>query len=995
MNATFPKRFEEVVKRQPSRIALEVDGSVNWSYARLHRYVHAIASRLTGDGMSPGSVIGVALDKSPEYIAVLIAVWRMRCVAVPVASQMPVKRKTECLRRAKASLTIDQTWLDGVQSEERPDSAARSGAPLVETQHLTASYPDPTDPAYLFFTSGSTGRPKGVLVSHEGLVPMLEAQISTFQLDSETRSLFYLSIAFDASLSDIGTCLLAGGTLLLESDLERLSVEQVFSRMTERRVTYADLPPSLLTHATSLRLDAPPTLHTIVMGGEVCPEKTIEWWAQRVRLVNVYGPTEATVCTSMEVCTPQPTIADEVKSRSIGIPIASASYRLEPTKDNAASSGELWIGGPAVALGYVDDPQLTENRFQMIAGKRWFRTGDRVQQDASGEWFFAGRIDRQFKLLGKLVEPVEIERCLSEIEGVAVASVFPIGAPQVTAIGCLLEHELGVPLDVDYVVQQLRVSLPDWMIPLHIRIADQIPRLETGKLDVAAAVKLVSNESALQTECKPDPVAAQPFHQADQMRQIWEETLEQVSVGWDDDFFLLGGDSLSALRLVAKCESEGIAFSTSTLYRERTLRRCVADVTVNHSRSTSELEREVAKVLPMCRGAERNAWPSQQPEDQRKRRHILLTGATGLVGGNVLRVLVDEGWCQITCLVRAEDSNHARDRLVETQRRFVRCPVSDCIVRVSVVCGDVSRHRLGLADSDWQRLVHDVTDVVHLAANVSMTQGLEDVLADNVHSVARAVHFAREGHPKSLWYASTLSVFVATDRQQESFEEMDDLSTDANVFGGYGQSKWIAERLVQSQRHIPLGIFRLGLIARETIDPREPTDQLSRFTQGIAEMGIYPKGCDSISFDLTPVDYSAHAINKVVREERVGVYHLCGERSVSLGEWVQAMRAIGIPLQEVSIDLLLEQMGKSIGRCRSDAAAAAFLALRRRLSCDEVAARHREHDLFLATGVHFSSQRADEALAEISWRRKIDTQRLQRIVLSTGVTEPSTARKME
>ena len=228
MNATFPERFEEVVKRQPSRIALEVDGSVNWSYARLHRYVHAIASRLAGDGMSPGSVIGVALDKSPEYIAVLIAVWRMRCVAVPVSSQMPVKRRTECLRRAKASLTIDQTWLDGVQSEERPDSAARSGAPLVETQHLTASYPDPTDPAYLFFTSGSTGRPKGVLVSHEGLVPMLEAQISTFQLDSETRSLFYLSIAFDASLSDIGTCLLAGGTLLLESDLERLSVEQVF-----------------------------------------------------------------------------------------------------------------------------------------------------------------------------------------------------------------------------------------------------------------------------------------------------------------------------------------------------------------------------------------------------------------------------------------------------------------------------------------------------------------------------------------------------------------------------------------------------------------------------------------------------------------------------------------------------------------------------------------------------------------------------------------------
>ena len=275
------------------------------------------------------------------------------------------------------------------------------------------------DLAYVIFTSGSTGRPKGVMVAHRGIVPMLDDQVVAFGLRPGCRALWLLSPAFDASLSDVGTALLAGATLCIEPDGPLGPAAGLLDVLRGRGITHVDLPPALLGVLDLAGL--PDCVETIVIGGEPCPPEVVRRWAARVRLVNVYGPTEATVCTSLCVCDPVAWIEP-----LLGRPIAGACYHvldesLRPVPPG--TPGELCLTGPGLALGYLGEHALTARKFPVRNGQRLYRTGDRVVVRDDGEYVFLGRVDRQVKILGMLVEPEEVEARLREHPGVAHAAV--------------------------------------------------------------------------------------------------------------------------------------------------------------------------------------------------------------------------------------------------------------------------------------------------------------------------------------------------------------------------------------------------------------------------------------------------------------------------------------------------------------------------------------------------------------------------------------------
>ncbi|MGI9473732.1 MAG: non-ribosomal peptide synthetase [Rubripirellula sp.] len=971
MTATFPERFDVVAAEHASRSAVECDGET-WTYQRLRRFVDMIASAIERKGAAHGSVIAIELDKSPEYIACVIAVWKAGCVAMPLPSSFPMQRRTDCMRRSEALFAMDGDWI----AEAILDS---NDAPITRNPALPKTAAE--DPAYLFFTSGSTGKPKGVIVSHAGLVPMLAAQVSMFGLNRDTRSLFYLSTAFDASLSDIGTCLLAGGTLLIETDAQSLSVRGLFDRMEERCVTFADLPPSLMTHAAEMRLEPPASLRTVVIGGEVCPLSTLRWWSSRVRLINVYGPTEATICTSMELCDPQ-----QLDPRpTIGQPIASVQYRLEEVAGSSEPAGrqhELWIGGPAVALGYLGDETMAQERFVFEKGCRWYRTGDLVQRDARGRWLFQGRIDRQFKVLGKLVEPAEIERRLMAIDDITAAYALPLGDLMTKSIGCLVELRPGSGIDPSSVIACLKDGLPTWMIPQHVRVMDRIPRTESGKFDASAA------RACFALDCTTSS-SEDLGERANRLRMIWMQTLGLKRVGWDDDFFLIGGDSIAALRLLARCELEGFPLTTSTLMSERTIRGCLRGDNAGTSRSTGDLQLEVDNQLANCEptaSVVASGFQVRSEPSSRELRHVLLTGATGLLGANVLSALLSDPWCQVTCLIRASDVTLALRRIRQAQDRYLESGGDllslDCL---RVICGDVSQVNWGIGASDWNRLAAGVTDVMHVAANVNALNDFQALRRDNVDSVATAIRFAQTRRLKSLWYASSLSVFASTQRRDPVFYERDSLTTPTEVYGGYGQSKWAAERLVNHHAsRIPVGVLRLGLLVREHGLDVESKDQLSLFTRGIAELGVYPQGIDLMSFDLTPVDYAARAFHLLAKQSSDGVFHVCGQRSVSMKEWVESLRNCGIEMRSVPAAEFEQAMKRYIDRNGPTTAAAVFLSVHRRMSSHSKGDGHRQHDLFLASNTRFDAARAGELLASLEWRRQVDQARLNRFVAATG-----------
>lgn len=945
--------FDRVAIESPEQVAIEQDDWRSCSYRELQSMSREIADLIHRANVVRQSVIAIRIEKSIEYVASLIGIWRAGCVALPLPDVIPEAVRNTNARRAGVAATL------------HPDSLSTLGIKLEVSCDRSVRHD--TELAYIFFTSGSTGVPKGVAVTHRGLVPVLNNQIQAFQLDRKTRSLFYLSICFDASISDIGTALLAGGTLVIESDVHTLPPQALMRRIEERGITYADLPPAVVSQIGKLKCNLPESLVTVVVGGEVCSAEGIDWFSSQLSLFNVYGPTEATVCTSIKKCRPG-------ELPTLGTPIADMRYHVEAVDGHVSESssatadrartiideGELWIAGPGLAAGYVDDPQLTAQKFVTRGSTRWYRTGDRVRRNASGECVFLGRLDRQFKLLGKLVEPEEIRKRILEHPSVAETAIVPLRDERgsVRAIAAIVSPNHSAGLCVRSLREHLQNTLPRWMVPTTIKVVEAVKKTATGKVDIVAASAL-ANARDTELQSAPDSPTATI------LRSLWVKVLGHDGFGWDDAFDSAGGSSLAAMELLAAAEANGLALNSANL-QHQTLRESLRDCQSTNAATTAGTTAGLNFIVRQLSAAVPDL-PVVEPIKNRD-RVILLTGATGFLGTWVLDALLREHHgTKLTCLVRAHDSTQALQRINHSRRMFLGSD-ADALRSddVQPICGDLAAHRFGLSDHQWSRIADQTTDLVHSAARVHLLDDFQTMRSVNLDSLATLARLACDRRPKAIHYASTLSVFVATDREEMCYHEVDRLETPARVFGGYGQTKWAAEKLLWSiaGTQAPT-IYRLGLL---TGDTRHGVgglhDQLAMFTRGIALLGQYPEGIDDFCFDVTPVDQAARGITRLLLANHSGAFHLCGPQPVSASRWLRAMQRVGIDLTPVS----RQHFQCTADRYQRDATntdvdrrdvAAACLALTYRTTASD---NHRAMDLFLATKTRFDATRADQVL---------------------------------
>ncbi|MCA9794030.1 MAG: AMP-binding protein [Candidatus Eremiobacteraeota bacterium] len=366
-------------------------------------------------------------------------------------------RAARCSRNLRRPVVVAQgrspdtivTWLAAWMSG-RPFATLDPCWPKARQRELLALLePAPTEElAYLVFTSGSTGAPKAVKLTHRGLLPMLDHQREVFGLSPHSRSLWLLSPGFDASLSDVFTTLLAGATLVIDE------TPCLITRLERHAITHLDLPPALLS--TFERL--PNRVKTLIVGGEICPAATIRRFAAQHRVVNVYGPSEATICTSMSVCT------TDWERPMLGPPLPGVEYRV--------IGEELYIAGLQLAVGYHGAPELTRQKFPLLDGKRYFRTGDRVVE-RDGDFEFLGRTDRQVKIRGCLVALEEVEACLRSVPGAGRAAAGLRDGQLVAQIdGCpesarryLVASLAGIDGCPESARRYLLERLPAFMIP--------------------------------------------------------------------------------------------------------------------------------------------------------------------------------------------------------------------------------------------------------------------------------------------------------------------------------------------------------------------------------------------------------------------------------------------------------------------------------------------------------------------------------------------------
>lgn len=910
----FTKLFLETADRFPGHIAVLTDGTKAATYQELKDRAQSIAAIIP-----KGGLVALNIEKSADYIAALLGCWLAGAAFMPLDPALPPERRDFILDDAGPDVILTREMLKGLKPS------------FLNPVSLSAD-----TLAYIIYTSGSTGKPKGVMVTHGGLVGMLQAQIEAFGLGPGSRSLFYLSTNFDASLSDIGTALLSGAALCIETGSKLDIAGNLPALAKERGITYMDIPPSLLKVLKPESM--PDTLDTIVIGGEPCPPETVRAWARRFRVINVYGPTEATICTSMCVCDP------ETWSKPlIGNPLPGVEYSI--------IDGELYIGGPQLAKGYLNRPELTAQKFIIKDGKRWYRTGDLVRRNAESIEFL-GRIDRQVKLRGQLVELEEIESHIMRqpgIERVAVLKRPVEGRDTLIAFLCLGE---GGGMEPDTLKSLLKPVLPEWMIPAHFIVLDGMPLTTAGKVDLTALHGYsVARKEKRESKRSPETGLEK------MLLSFWQRILKRENIGCDDDFFMIGGDSMAVLELALEAEAHGLPLTPALVVECPTIAGQAACLETRKSDFQSgTISAEVLRkdVTPDENWRILFEQARRRSRQKRDTKAVLFTGATGFLGSRLLNGLLQQAGTIPYVLVRAADEDKAFRRLSVPE---------EMKGRIVPLCGDFSLPCLGLEQAAWDRLVNEVDTIVHCGALVNMVLPYSALRPANVEGAQEIVRLACEGRRKAIHYASTLSVFVSTNQNAGTVYESDRLENIKTIYGGYGQSKWAAEYFMQQvpPEVCDIYIYRLGLITGDTETGRcASRDFLNLFVKGLTSLGSVPAGPhETLMVDVTPVDYAVLAMTQIMRSGHPGTYHIANRRGFSLADIMRAMKRQRHEIRTVAAETWLRDIGR---KHLTPQESATFMALCRCLP-ESYFERYRHMDLFQATGIIFDTANTDQTLA--------------------------------
>ncbi|MFK7767826.1 MAG: amino acid adenylation domain-containing protein [Mariniblastus sp.] len=957
----FVQRLNEIVLRHANRAAVVVGGKTALSYRQLWNTSGVIARQINQFGLGRESVVGVCVPKSAEYIATIVGIWRAGAAWVPLEPSLPKERIRFLTTDSDCELVVCDPTNDfgGCETLDVAGLLDSKNQPSLPTVFAGIDS-ERLDLAYIIYTSGSTGKPKGVEVTHRGIVAFLDQQISALHLTPNSRSLFLLSTSFDASVSDIGTALLSGASLLIEPELHtngRLvaTADAIVKIIADREITYIDIPPSLLSKIDPKT--CPPCLTTILIGGEVCSASIVRQWASKVRLINVYGPTEATVCSSLSIC--DPTSWDRPL---IGQPLDGIEYLI----DGEGGEGELMIAGDCLARGYRNRSALTAQRFVKHGCKSVYRTGDIVRLEEDGEYRFLGRIDRQIKLRGHRIEPGEIEAAIELHVAVHRAAViFQKDSQDLIAV--IESNSQGNQFSKIQLIGEVRIqvakTLPSYAMPHQFFLVEELPVTASNKVDYNAISKLVLERQEDGTTVSSE---LENSLSSDEKRlaDIFETVLGHRNFTKNDHFFSVGGDSLGVIEACAIAQSNGIAITPQILVAKGSIRElCLKPKSVDESNDpeflTSDwLRTDVTEIL-----AASSKTPSQVPTAPKGRHteriRILLTGATGFLGSRILASLLKNEDTFVTCLVRATDDAHARRRLDQTlaNNRLDITPTEGS--RFEALAGDIEVYRFGWPIHLFDQISSRTDKVIHCAANVNTVASYQTLRKSNLIGVNHVGDFAANTRLKQLEYISTLSVFVGTDQFQGQMFESDDLLQTERVYGGYAQTKWAAEVLLQRRNDITTRYFRLGLLTADTVSGVVPEmDLLTLTIRGLVEIGLVPDSKRKLRVDITPVNYAAEMVTSItslpIDKKVFHVAHPIGLTAKALFDNLR----IAVPTLKLASLREFETRAK---KTKMDwRTCAACLALCRTVRCEK-SDRPDPMDLFQATGTRFDMTNVQQA----------------------------------
>jgi len=580
-------------ERRPDAVAVSDPAGV-LTYRELHEQAGRLANHLHRLGVRRGQVVGLHLPRGRELVVCQLAVWRLGAAYLPLDPGYPTERLAGICAEADVPVVLETRslagrFVPGAARVVQVDAIAEqlAGLPVLDRPEVLTGW----DAAYVIYTSGSTGRPKGVVVEHHTLARMCAASIAGYRLTEHDRSSMIANPGFDGSVQEIWPSLASGGAIVIPP-AEVFDDELMLAEWIGRSgTTVCYLPTARLAGLLPVLAETPVALRLVYTGGDRLTRLTDR--ALPFRLLNIYGPTEATCFV---------TWADirfdelaEAEAPPIGRPLPGVRcYVLDPALQPVPVGvpGELYLAGAHTGRGYLSQPGLTAGRFvadPFERGGRMYRTGDLVQWRADGSLEFIGRTDGQLKLRGLRIELGEIEAVLGSHPEVQRAVVMlderNPASPQLHAF------LLAPGADPELVRQHAARSLPGYMVPAGIELLDALPLTANGKLDRG---RLRPSSEPVRVEFRPPQDELQAA-----LCDIFTELLAADRVGLDDNFFDLGGHSLLTTRLTSRIRQRlGVALGVRDVFDGPTVAALAERVRADGGRGVDRTPRALAPLRP-------------------------------------------------------------------------------------------------------------------------------------------------------------------------------------------------------------------------------------------------------------------------------------------------------------------------------------------------------------------------------------------------------------
>ena len=935
--------FEEQARRTPDALALE-DVSISLTYRELDRLADRLAANLRSRGIGPDEPVGVYMERRAEYVIACLAAMKAGGAYLVLELAYPPRLLTDVVADASPRVVLTQEryaerlpeatemfFLDEGWEERLEDVPAGESRPEVGQDNL----------AFVSYSAGTTGKPKGIANPHRA--PVLSYLWRFGISDYAPGDRVGCNVFF---IWEMMRPLLRGATTVVIPDDVIYDPNALIRFLEEYGITETLFTPSLLE--TVLNSSGPEVgerlsnLRTLWLNGEVVT-RTLAQRAMEllpdVRLLNVYSCSETHEVAAGDlrelVENPESTYC------AIGAPMDPEHlYLLDAGGERVAEgeAGELFVGGDCLARGYVELPEKTEERFpedpfSSRSGARMYRSGDRARLLSDGSLEVLGRVDFMVKIRGYSVELGAVEAAIEE--GLAVKSCVVISEGEDKRLiayfvpdpedderysGWSLDPKTGRSKEIRGVLQD---GLPHYAVPSVFVELESLPiQATSGKVDRSELPPPPPRPASSTREDTGSfaglPEDAPRSEKEALLARAWEDVLrlDEGEVRPEDDFFDLGGHSLAAAQLSSRVEQGfGVHVSMPLFMEDPTLAGlCDRIEALQHDGEDAQSQ------PPEDLRAEAVLDPEIAPQPAangtrtlRDACDVFLTGATGFLGAFLLEELLSSTDARIHCLVRQREDRGEMEA-IETNLQGYGLWRPEWDERILPVAGDLGEPSFGMSDRGFDALAKEVDLLIHAAAVVNLVYPYSALKAANVGGTREVLRLACRHEAKPVHHVSTNGIFPPGMGPCEEDTDLDELA--AAREDGYGQSKWVAEKLVQEAagRGLPVSVYRPGNVSGHSESgASNPRDLLSAVIVESTRLGYAPE-IEDWHMEMTPVDFVAAAILHLASEEAAqGVaYHLANPDPPPADEVFDRMEEQGYPLERLPYDEWLERIDAAL-----------------------------------------------------------------------------------